>query len=329
VRGRARRPLAAAVAAAVVVGLVAALAGPRLLEPAADVPGAALPGEQAIATRATLTPNVHLFGDPVEAQLQVAVDGRRIDPGTVSVEWEFEPYEPVGERRVERRDVGEVTVLTYSLTLRCLGPDCVPPVLPSDAGEQEGGRGERHTFGFPAARVAFSGDADPRTVRWPPLEVVSRINAAEHAATAEEQQWTAQGPASPFAFGLVPVAPSYTVPPRIVASLALAGAAVLLLVPATAVAAAVRRRRRTPAERWALLPPRERARLLALWAAAKDDPAERRRVLELAAAELGGGGEETLAARARELAWSGGSPEAEAATGLAESLNGAGRSRAR
>jgi hypothetical protein len=323
--------LAALGAAALGLAVVAAVLGPRLLAPAADAAGASLPGRQAVLTRAAFVPNVHLFGDPVEARLQVAVDRRRIDPDTVEVEWDFSPYEVVGERRVERRDAGDVTVLAHVVTLRCLGLDCVPPRLQSDAGEQEAGRGERHAFTFPAVRVDFRGgpELEPRSVRWPALEVVSRINAAAYAATFEEQQWTALGPAVPFAHGLDPVAASYRLDPRLLASAALGGAALLLLVPAVTLAGAVRRRRRTPSERWALLPPRERARLLALWAVARDDPDERRRALELAAAELGGDGEETLAAQARELAWAGEAPRADAVVGLAESLNGGGRRRAR
>jgi hypothetical protein len=321
-----RRALLAA--AALLLAVLAAVAGPRLLEAPADGATAALPGDQAILTRATLTPSVHLFGDPVEARLQVAVDARRVDPASVEVEWDFAPYEPVGERRVERRAVGDVTVLTYSVALRCLGLDCVPPRLQSAAGENEGGRGERHTFSLPQARVELAGEVGPRSVRWPPLEVVSRINTEEHAATAEGQ-WTALGPASPFAHAIVPAPPSYTLRPRLVASAALAVAGLLLAVPVVLLAGAVRSRRRTPAERWALLSPRERARLLALWAAAKDDPGERRRVLELAAAELGVDGEEALAAQTRELAWSGGAPGQAAATELADSLNGGRRPRGR
>lgn len=321
---RRRLGIAAAVAVVAAVVAVAALAGPRLLAPAADASEAALPAQQAVAARTTLTPSVHLFGDPVEARLRVAVDGRRIDPASVLVEWDFAPYEPVGEPRVERREAGELTLLSYVVTLRCLDVGCVPPQLPSAAGEMEGGRGERHTFQLEPVRVTFDGDVDSRTVRWPPLEVVSRINVAEYAATAEGQ-WTAVGPGSPFAHGLAPAAPTYSLPPRLVAALALAGAALLLLVPVAAVAAALRRRRRTPAERWALLQPRERARRLALWAAANDDAAERRRVLELAAAQLGAEGEQELAEQARQLAWSGGAPAPDDAAGLAESLNGGGR----
>ncbi|HVM16597.1 MAG TPA: hypothetical protein VM290_03355 [Gaiellaceae bacterium] len=327
---RRRLPLAAvAVAGAALAG---ALLGPRLLEPAADRSGAALAGDQAFAVRAAVVPDVHLFGDTVEARLEVAVDRRRVDPDDVRVEWRFAPYEQVGERRVARRDVGHVTHLAYAVALRCLGAECVPPRLASDAGENEGGRGERHRFLFPTARVSFGSDFDARDVPWPPVEVTSRINAAQYEADVRAQEQAVYGgaAASPrFRDDLTPAEPTWAVPPRLLASLALAGAALLLLVPGAQVAAAVRRRRRTPAEAWALLTPRERARLAAAWAAGRADASERRRALELAAAELGVGGDEALAARARELAWSGGAPpEPDDATALERDLsrrgNGAG-----
>jgi hypothetical protein len=307
----------------------AALAGPRLLEPAAEPAGPALPAEQAIATRASLNPSVHLFADPVTARLQVAVDRRRLDLGALSVELDFAPYQPVGRTQVERRDAGHVTYLVHTTTLRCLEPACIPERLESAAGEQETGRGERKVFELPAARITFGPgeDRDPLTVRWPALESVSRINATEYAAWAGSQALPpgAQRAEFPFTVDLVPAAPTYRVPPRAVAGAALAGALLLLLVPASAVAGWVRDRRRTPAERWALLPPLARARRAALWAAGRDDADERRRALELAAAELGRGGEEALAGLARELAWSDGPPAPEATTALATEIAEDGR----
>lgn len=312
------------------LALVAALLGTRLLDRAAGGPGVTLPAEQAVATRATLAPDVHLFADPVVARLHVAVDRRRIDPDSVRVEWDFAPYVPTGDRTLERRDDAHVTHLVHSVELRCLELACIPPRLQSDAGEQETGRGERHTFRFPAARVAFAGDLDTRRVVWSPLEVVSRINAARYAAVAQEQAAPpGAAVAFPFAHGIAPARASYAVEPGFLAAAALAGALLLLVVPVRQAAGWVRARRRTPAEAWALLAPRERARLLAAWAAGREDAAERRRALELAAAELGGSGEDALAAEARALAWSDRSPPPEAATELAEELDGRENGRAR
>ena len=326
-----RRRATLALAVAAVAAIAAAAAGPRLLAPAADRSGAALAGEQAFATRAAIVPDVHLFGDAVEARLQVAVDRRRIDPDDVRVDWSFEPYEQLGEPRVVRRDVGHVTHLTHTVALRCLHVECVPPRLPSAAGENEGGRGERHRFAFPPAQVTLGPDFDARAVRWPPLEVTSRINAAQHEEDARAQEQAVYGGAAAsirFRDDLTPAAPTYAVEPRLLASLALAGAALLLLVPGAQLAEALRRRRRTAAEAWALLTPRERARLAAAWAAGRADATDRRRALELAAAELGVGGDEALAARARELAWSGGAPpEPDDATALARDLSTRGNGR--
>lgn len=326
-RRRVTVPLAAAL---LVLALAAALLGPRLLERAADGPDVTLPAEQAIATRASLEPDVHLFAEPVVARLHVAVDRRRIDPDSVRVEWDFAPYVAIGDRVFERRDDAHVTHLVHSVELRCLELPCVPPRLASDAGEQETGRGERHTFRFPAALVSLAGDVDPRRVAWPPLEVVSRINAARFAAVAQAQAAPPGAQvAFPFAHEIAPARPTYTAAPGVVAAVALAGALLLLVVPSRQAVGWIRARRRTPAEAWALLAPRERARLLAAWAAGRDDAAERRRALELAAAELGLSGDAGLAAEARELAWSDRSPAPGAATELAEALDGRGNGRAR
>lgn len=319
---RRRAALAAALGLAV---LAVALAGPRLLGSAAEPAGPALPADQAIVARAVLLPTVHLFGDDVTARLQVAVDRRKLDPGAVTVELAFEPYEQVGEPRVERRDEGHVAHLIHTVTLRCLALACVPPVEEGAAPEDRG-RGERHVFELPPARVVFGGSAErePLAVRWPPLESVSRINRTEYQAWAGTQSpYLSAGQRAPFPFkaSLVPAEPTFRVPPSAVAGGALAGALLLLLfVPGRLAYGWVRGRRLTPAERWALLPPRERARLVASWAAGRPDLAERRRALELAASELGREGDESLERLARELAWSGGEPGPEATSALADEI---------
>ena len=56
---------------------------------------------KAAAVRGALTPDVHLFGEPVVAQVDVIVDREQVDPADVRVKTDFKPYETVGQMVVE------------------------------------------------------------------------------------------------------------------------------------------------------------------------------------------------------------------------------------
>jgi hypothetical protein len=278
-----------------------------------------LPVGRAVLATPTLDQSVHLFGDTVVARLDVLVDAQRLDPDRVELVPRFRPYERVGRVDVERSVHGDITELRYTIRLRCLGPPCVPSRLPSAAGPQEPGRGERRAFNFPSSLLVYEeGERERllRIVRFPPVESVSRLNESQFSSTQ-----------FPFRSGYVPLpGVTWTVHPTLLALL-LAAAALALLAPAVLLG-----RRRLRGRRAAVvvetepeLPPLERALLLVEWTRDRADGEDRRRALELLAKELDVESS-PLADDARRLAWSPRSPTPDAATDVVrrvrEGMNG-------
>jgi hypothetical protein len=241
------------------------------------------PGRTIVAT-GELLPRTSLFGDPVTARVVAAVDRRRIDPDGLALNARFTPYERVGDVQVRRRDVGHETQLVYTVPLRCDEVSCLP-------------RDGRVMFRFRPARLGAA------LVRWPPLEVGSRINLSEQQALR-------------FRANLAPLPEaSSRVSPTFVGVAAFSLAGLLVLLAAFLVArVALRAWRRKPALD---LPPVERALRLLEWTRNRVDGMDRRRALELLAGALEGEGRRELAGEARALAWSDDSPSPEQATRLA------------
>ena len=287
------------VAAVVVVGVTLAGCGFDAAEPR-------LPSGRAVAATPTLDQSVHLFGDTVVARLDVLVDARRLDPDRVELVPRFRPYERVGRVEIERADHGDVTELRYTIRLRCLGPPCIPSRLPSAAGPQEPGRGERKAFNFPSSLLVYEeGERERllRIVRWEALESVSRLSESHFAATQ-------------FAFrsGYVPLpGVTWTVHPTLLALLLVAAALALLTPAVLIVRRRLRTRRSVAVEEEPEVPPLERALLLVEWTRDRADGEDRRRALELLAKELELASS-PLADDARRLAWSPRSPTPDAAT---------------
>ena len=272
--------------------------------------GPILPEGRALAASPALTPAVHLFGDPVVAQLEVIVDRRLLEPNRLQASAIFAPYERVGAVRASRRDFGRFTRLRYEFTLRCLELACVRRGL---AGAPVTELGGRRTFRFPPARLLYADRTGRnasllRAVNWPPLEAVSRINTAQTAG-----RWF------PFRASATPLPSlSYSVAPPL-----LAGA--LLLVALTLLGVTTR----TGLRRWRAkrpapivdgepeLTPLERALALVDEARAGDEPARRTALQQLAEA-LEQSRSDELAERATELAWSRGSPSPEATASLVD-----------
>lgn len=276
----------------------------------ADVP--VLPPGRAIETSRTLSPTAHLFADVVRAQLEVVVDRRLLDPERLRVTTGFEPYEPVGEMRLSRRDLGDYTRLRYDYSLRCVTVDCVPVRLESMLGEQEAGRGERRTFRFPPAQIRYDDPAEARPVllfniAWPPLTSVSRLNEAQTEAEF------------PFRLSPAPL-PSltYRVSPPLFAGALLLGGLLLLVFPARATLRWWRARRPAPEpEPVVELSPLERARALVVWSCEDGDDVARRKALANLSTELHREGVDDVAVAAQGLAWSRPAPAREAALALA------------
>jgi hypothetical protein len=270
---------------------------------------AALPDGRAIALSTSLSPDVHLFAEPVEARVRVIVDATRFDPDRVSVKTSFAPYEPVGTLERSRRTIGDIVELELVTTLRCLQADCLAPRYATVLGEQEGGRPERFTFRFAPAEVLFE-RANGRTELllqrpFPALEVVSRVNTAQLEAVdpLADPGLVDPSAASAYTASVEPPAITYRVSPRAVAGIALGLAACLLVFPAWLVGRAVLARWRAGRVPRALSPA-DRALLLVEWANQQQDGVEdRRRALEALADVLDVSGGEPLAEATRTVAW--------------------------
>ena len=276
-----------------------------------------------VATSRALTPTAHLFGDPVEARVDVVVDRKRLDPDGVELRVDFLPYRLIeGGIRRSRRDFSAFTRVRFEMTLRCLTIRCVPSRIASVLGDQEG-RGERRTFRFDPARVVYE---DPksgeerhlRRVWWPPLDAISGLSATN--SEVGSGSFTAFAPGAEFASTVAPaLEPGYRLPPPLLATFLFGAAALVLAFPATLVARELRRRR-PPPEDDRELPPLERALARVEWAGRAGDEEERREALEALAFELDAAGEESEAREARALAWAAEEPAPERMAALVERL---------
>jgi hypothetical protein len=272
------------VAVVLAAGAVAAALALLLLGDggAGSLPG---PGSEAVTAETAIDPQAHLFGDEVSARVDALVDTALLDPAAVRLEADFDPYEPVGPVVVERRDLGELTRLRFTVQLRCLGSDCVPELA-------------RRPFALrPGALVAEGRRV--ATLQWPELEVTSRVaqSALTDGAAIIQVNWRANMTELPAA--------TYRVTPRVAAA-ALAGTGGMLAAGAMLLLVAALRR---PRREGPPLPPLERALVLLEAARRSGDAEEQRRALDLVAAELLRGGEEELAGEASTLAWSRPRPE--------------------
>jgi len=296
-----RRRFAVVAAVVVALALSATLA---LLLPGGSEPDD--PVARRLVADATLEPRVVLFGDTVRARVDVTLDRRRVDPGSVKVRAAFKEWRPVGAAKVVRRDAGSTTHLRVTYLLRCLKSNCPP-------------ERDLRPFEFVPAKIGFQerNGRPPRarTIRaeWPRLVVNTRIGPGDLTASP-----------NPYRADLVTVPdPSYRASPSRLLGLLAAGALLLAGVGGLLVYLGWPRRRieaaivPEPAPEF-LLTPLEQALELLEDAARANGAADQRRSLELVAEVLAQRGDEDgLAPAARELAWSPVPPPAEASRGLA------------
>lgn len=280
--------------------LVAALAG-LLAWRAWDSPSGPVLGEEPIAGTALLEPEQHLFGDAVRARLELVLDRSRVDPDSIEVGANFDPYRELRPPEVTRRDSGPVTMLRYDYVVACLTRAC----LPSGDGRVE--------FGAVAIEYGRPGDPVPATatVEWPPLRAAGRIdpNRLEQAALRAELR------------DLSPV--SYRVSPKAVQIVALvlavlfaAAAAILAarFLPLDRIAAWLGARR---ADRRTAL---EQALALVREATTNGGTPAGRRALERLAHELRATSNPELARVASRLAWSRPAPGQAGVTPLSDEV---------
>ena len=269
--------VAAAVILAAAVGLIALNAW--------DKGGGPGLGEEPIVGTALLNPEQHLFGDAVRARVELIVDSDRVDPDSVEIGANFDPYRELRPVEVTRSEDGTITKLRYDYVLGCLVSRC----LPRGTGRVE--------MGGVAVNYLRRGESEPSaaTVEWVPIRAAGRIdpNELEQAALRSDLRD-------------LPSA-SYRVSPRTVELVALAlavlfavGAAILILRLLPLDRLATRLGARFVDKRSAL----EQALELVRESAASGSPEEERRALERLAVELRRTRNPALAGDASRLAWS-------------------------
>ena len=252
-------------------------------------PGPDDSGLRPLRARATLSDRIVVFGDTVQARVDLALDLRHVDPSAVNVRATFEPWRRVGRPQVIRTDAGSSAHIRMTYVLRCLKQACVP---------------ERDTlpFEFKPARIEFHNRAGGRGLiraAFPKVIVHTRLQADDLATAAPWRLDVTQVPD-----------PSYRASPGLLVALLLAGSLVLLGGGGALAYAGWPRRHvepePEPEPEPELLPtPLEQALELLEDAARANGAADQRRSLELVAEVLAERGEEDgLAEAARALAWS-------------------------
>ncbi|HEX4324527.1 MAG TPA: hypothetical protein VHZ77_07830 [Gaiellaceae bacterium] len=255
---------------------------------------------------ASISPPVHLFGDPITVRIAVVADRKWVAPANLRVVAHFAPYRPVAPPTEDRSSNGRLLQMSWTWTLRCLTVECIPQ-MPSSAFS--------HVFFFHPAHIEYLSPTGAvrysLNARFQRVEVLSQLSPNEiHAIGAHTLIWQDQITPLPTA--------QYRVSPNLVFWLALA-LAVVLGAAGLAVAA-----------RWALQfrPSRsaqplrsssslERALTLFFWARAHDDETLQRKALERVADELPFDVHD-LSETARALAWSPEAPETEEVEEISE-----------
>jgi hypothetical protein len=255
-----------------------------------------------ITVTRSLSPATALFGDRLEAEIDVYTNDERIDPASVHVQTDFRPYEAVATT-IDRSSQGTVSLLRTTISLSCLTPACLP--------SRSGGR----VFRFRPLTVSYRQGARPRTLQqaWDRVRVYSRLGPNPRLVDTP--------PRLDSGFRVSPGVA------QVVLALLAAG---LALIGAVWVVTGFWPRFPYSLRRWRRLSPLEQA-LAQLDAAARiDDEDVRRRVLDQLATRLGEHDLALLERRSRSLAWGEAVPAPEELDRLGEhvrtSLNGGPRS---
>ena len=260
---------------------------------------AAREAPETLAVSARITPDVHTFGEPVVATVEVVADAGFIKPDSLRVETDFAPYELAGEPTVDREIIDGVARVVFTYPLRCLREGC-------DAAAARGVA--QLEPGFVRYRFVEGSGPGRHILDWPPFEVASRVSPA----AVEQLRWRASDTVLPAA--------STRVGPGGLAVVLLAIAAALVGI---AVWLARRLWRSEPEgvveEERAPRSPLERALDLVLADSSNGAASsDRRRALERLARELTDVGQDGLAGDARALAWAPGSATGDDVAGFAK-----------
>ena len=128
---------------------------------------------ETLAVSARITPDVHTFGEPVVATVEVVADAGFIKPDSVRVETDFAPYELAGEPTVDREVINGVARVVFTYPLRCLREGC-------DAAAARGVA--QLEPGFVHYRFVEGSGPGRHILDWPPFEVASRVSPAARRA---------------------------------------------------------------------------------------------------------------------------------------------------
>ncbi len=254
-----------------------------VLRPAGAAPAPELRHSPITVTQA-VTPTTALFGDRLEAVVDVYTAAPAVAAPSVRVATDFRPYTVV-DTRVDRSSRRSVTLTRTVVSLQCLTTACLPL------------RRQPRTFHFAPTTVRYSRRGQDRTLTepWSPVRVSSHLESA-HARLAEvppELTTETRLPPDALRLGLVAIA------------IACAAAGVWLVL--TGLWPHVFSSRR----RWRRLSELDRALAQLDAATAIDDEGLRRRVLEQLATRLGEADRASLERRTRTLAWSAHEPREE------------------
>ena len=262
---------------------------------------------------ATISPTVHLFGDPITAKIAIIADTKWVDPVRLQVTAEFTPYETTKAPTVLRLQIGRFAQVTWTWTLHCVTSQCVPRAPPSDGA---------HVFRFRAARIAYlrpnQKPAYRITAGWPPVEVVSQVSPGVVAVLQKTRRLE-------WRLDLTPVAaPTYRLSAGLLFWLVIGfaggfGLLALRLVWRWYLVVRPRRAHELPMDRGT---PLERALAVLRYAHEHGDETLQRKAFERVAGELGVERADELRLIARELAWSQRTPEDEEVEEFAEQARG-------
>ena len=234
---------------------------------------------QAFAASASVSPSAVSFGDRLGARLDLVIDPRKIDDGSVEVRPRFGLNRVIGATLKHTNGAGEL--LSYRYVLECLLPGCAP-------------QHARVARRFPPALVSYrtrDGQVVNQQVRWPAYQLLSRVTDAER-----------QRPVSSMRFDASLPAPGYRIAPDTLRAVAVGLAA--LLAAAAVVLAWIALRPRAAAAGGPSTSRLEQALRAVRASTANGHPEERRKALGWLGRELRAVERPSEAETARRLAWS-------------------------
>ena len=260
----------------------------------------------------TVSPGPHFFGDPLQTDVDILIDTKRLDPKAVRVDTKFDPYTRLARPQRMRSDDGSVTRMRYHYLLTCDTFACLT------------GDKTQRTIHFAPATIRYrdrQGKAAKLIARWPRFRFVSRFGGPRYLPqTASEVsrgiQYTSDPIVRLFASIRAP-SPSYRLNPIVLAVLLFAAALAALLGAGVLGRPLYALVRRQEVDGGPELTPLEQA-LAAVDAATRRQPgsAEHRESLAWLGRELRRTNLTALVGRARRLAWSEQAPTADASRQL-------------